>query len=139
MVENYNSKILLHRRQDTGSGTGTQRSNEQMGIPVVILNPEEVASGNHGGGSAPNSPLSSAVNVTSVATPLPATALSGRKDVMLYNTDQKTLYVGGSGVTTVNGFPVPSGEFVFPFPVNESPIYGIYATGSGDVRVLEIG
>jgi hypothetical protein len=140
MVENYNQKILLHRRQNTASGpAGTQRGDEQPGIPVVILNPEEVSSGNHGGGSAPNSPLSSTVTVLNTATPLPASVLTNRKTVMLYNTDQKTMYIGGSGVTVANGFPVPSGEFTFPYPVNESPLYGIYATGSGDVRVLEIG
>lgn len=56
------------------------------------------------------------------------------------NTDATiTLYVGGSGVTTAQGFPVLAGATVKLGELGaDDALYGITSSGSIDVRVLEL-
>ncbi len=55
-----------------------------------------------------------------------------------------TVYVGGSDVTTANGFPVPAGtpfsvSRAFPSALSSSMAwYGIVAAGTEAVRVLKV-
>lgn len=81
-------------------------------------------------------PLSSAVSVTTSATLLPASALTNRTSLCVYNNGSATLFVGTSGVTTSTGFPVPAGG-AFCDDVGSQPYYGIVASGTVEARVLE--
>jgi len=80
---------------------------------------------------------SSAVTVTTAATALPTTPVSGRITQNIRNKGAQTLYIGGSDVTVANGFPIEPGE-AYPVDVNEGAIlYGIVASGTASVKVLE--
>ncbi len=130
-------KEILHRKEATPAGpAGTQRGTEQRGIPVVLLNPEELFAESFGNINI----LSTSVTVDDSPTALPAISLSDRKRLLIYNLDPKTLYIGGSGVTESTGLPVPSGLFqpFHLFPIGSAQLFGIYPSGSGDVRVMEI-
>ncbi|MHB9019361.1 MAG: hypothetical protein ACYC3G_00585 [Minisyncoccota bacterium] len=82
-----------------------------------------------------------AVSVTQVATKLcvGAAAAAGRRKVRIHNTDAAlTIYLGGSGVTTANGFPLKFGEHVEFNLSSGVELYGIAGTGETvNVRVLE--
>ena len=83
---------------------------------------------------------SSTTTVTTSATALPATALAGREAIAIYNTTAATVtvYIGGSDVTTSNGFPLTSSAPAITVDVDDSVvIYGICAS-SADVRTLEV-
>jgi hypothetical protein len=81
-------------------------------------------------------PLSTAVSVGNTATLLPASVLTSRVSLCVYNNGAATMFIGTSGVTTVNGLPLPAGG-VFCDDVGTQPYYGIVAAGTVDARVLE--
>lgn len=81
----------------------------------------------------------SAVSVGTSATALPATALSGRRLVVVRNAGSVTVYLGASDVTTTAGWPLEPGWSLQLALGAELAIYGIVASGSGAVRVLEVG
>jgi len=80
-----------------------------------------------------------AVTVGNTATALPTTPLANRKSIAVRNNSGTvTIYVGGSDVTTANGYPVLPYEGL-PFNMSSGALlYGITASGTADVRVLEI-
>jgi len=84
---------------------------------------------------------SSGYEVVANATRLPSGTqnLSGRRVIALYNDGPSKAYIGPSGVTPANGYPLPTGvEKAFALAANVD----IYVTTSGsqttNVRVLEI-
>ena len=84
--------------------------------------------------------------VALTAAPCPATQLSSRSAVSIYNGDGATIYVGpDANVTDATGFPVPAGAFQsYNLTFTSSPLagqlwcYSVAGTGSGVVRILEI-
>jgi hypothetical protein len=61
----------------------------------------------------------------------------GRKWILVYNNGSDTIYVGGLGVTTSSGVPVPAGgPASFPYGANIQ-LYAISATAGQDVRTME--
>jgi len=83
---------------------------------------------------------SSKVSVTGTATALPATGLVGREAIAIYNNTSATevLYIGGSDVTTSNGFPLTSSAPAITLDLDATVIiYGISDGTTVDVRVLE--
>ncbi len=129
MADNYTFK-------DAGGNTITHAS-------------EEIASGVHASEHVPvdaagveiyykgSTVLSSAVSVATTATALPASALSGRRALIIANFGSATIYLGASGVTTAAGFPLLAGQSV-SLEVGALAIYGIVATGTVAARVMEI-
>lgn len=81
--------------------------------------------------------LTNGVSVTTSATQLPATTLAKRRAVGIYNAGSVTVYVGGSDVTTSNGWPVAVGAAI-TFDIGRAALYGIVSTGTCDVRVMEL-
>jgi hypothetical protein len=86
-----------------------------------------------------------AVSVGTTATPL-AAARTGRTKIAFANNGGTTLYVGDANVTTATGLPVAAGQTLFwesIYSVFESVVtdqdawYGVVASGTCDVRVLE--
>ena len=88
---------------------------------------------------------SSVVAVGTTPTPLTPGADSDEngtyRDVALTNTDAlATVYLGGPTVTTANGFPLEAGTGrAFDALSVTSPVYGIVATDTVNVAVLEVG
>lgn len=81
---------------------------------------------------------SAAVTVTTSATALHA-ADADPHSVAVANVGASTVYLGGSDVTTANGFPLAAGASV---PVGLSPseiLYGRVTSGTVEVRVLRQG
>lgn len=83
-------------------------------------------------------PLSTLVTVGTQPTPLPATPITQRRSLLIFNDSGETLYIGGANVTTSNGLPVLDQSYSPPIDAGEyMKIYGIMASG-GDVRVFEV-
>lgn len=81
--------------------------------------------------------LSGAVSVAATATALPASALSGRRALFVYNNGSATIFLGASGVTTSAGFPLLPGQSV-SLETGALAIYGIVASGTVEARVMEV-
>jgi len=82
------------------------------------------------------------VTITSSITSIPATALSGRKSLLIKNLDTTTtIFIGNidctADETSTGGFPLAYHE-TFQGDIGENTIiYGIVASGSASVSVLE--
>jgi len=65
--------------------------------------------------------------------------LTKRKTVSMFNNGSTTIYLGGSDVAVGNGYPIyPKGAQ----DIDMNPdckIYGIVASSTGDLRILELG
>jgi hypothetical protein len=84
--------------------------------------------------------VSTAVSVTGTATALPASGITGPTTVrtLIYNNGTATIYVGGSDVTTSNGIPIEVGSSLGMDVTVTETLYGIAASGTHNVRVLEV-
>lgn len=49
------------------------------------------------------------------------------------------LYLGRAGVSTATGFPLPAGTTISLDLQSSEDVYGVLATGTGTVSVLETG
>lgn len=112
-------------------GSGTATANTQRVIlatdnPTTAVKLSKVAAAN----------VATAVTVTTSATLLPASALTGRISLCVYNNGAATIYLGPSGVTAASGFPLPAGG-AFCDDVGAQAYYGIAAAGTVEARVLE--
>lgn len=76
------------------------------------------------------------VGVTAVA--LPASALSNRRTVTIYNNGAATIYVGPAAVTTSSGLPIAPGSAFSLDLAAGVVLYGISGSASQNVRVLEV-
>lgn len=84
-----------------------------------------------------------AVSVATTATRLDTAAETDTQPgsaVAVYNNGSATVYLGDSDVTTATGFPLAAGSsMAFEFDVSKDALYGIVASGTVAVRVLETG
>ncbi len=81
--------------------------------------------------------LSTAVSVATAATLLPASALTGRRVLWIYNNGSATIFLGPAAVTTANGFPLLPGQSV-ALEVGALAVYGRVAAGTVEARVMEV-
>lgn len=82
----------------------------------------------------------SAVTVTDTATLLPTTNLQNRKAITIFNMSTTNwIYLGGSGVTSANGYPLTPRQGL-PFDMSSGALlYGICETGkTAEARTLEV-
>lgn len=85
-----------------------------------------------------SSVASSAASVGTTAAALVASALSGRRRLLIQNLGANAIFVGGASVTTGNGIRIPAGanvELELGAAVN---LHALCASGSADVRILEM-
>jgi hypothetical protein len=76
-------------------------------------------------------------NVTAVGGKLITTDLTDRKHVWIYNNGTKTVFLGPSGVTSSDGFPLFKGG-ILPAEIGAAvAIHCVSATGTQDVRVMQ--
>jgi len=80
---------------------------------------------------------SQAVTINATATPIPSTPLQYRRGMLIMNSGTNIVYLGGSDVTTANGFNFYP-RAVVKLDIAESvSIYGISAAGGDTVKILE--
>lgn len=82
--------------------------------------------------------MNTSVSIGTTPTLLPATAQTNRRLVIVYNNSGATVYLGGSDVTPGTGMPLANAT---SFSINldeKALLYGIEATGSREVRVMEV-
>lgn len=83
-----------------------------------------------------------AVTVATTATQLDTNGRPrsrGGQSLSAYNDGAATVYLGGADVTTAAGYPLAAGEHM-AFDLNGGDqLFGIVASGTVAVRVLEIG
>jgi hypothetical protein len=91
---------------------------------------------NQGTPKIATAPLSSSVTCANTATALPASALTNRVSLCVYNAGANTLYLGPAGVTTGNGLPLPVGAY-WCDDVGTVAYYCIVAAGTEAARILE--
>jgi hypothetical protein len=65
-------------------------------------------------------------------------ALASRKYLSVYNNGNKMVYVGQSGVSTTNGFPLPPGSILDMRLGAAVALHAVSQAGSQDVRALEL-
>ena len=76
------------------------------------------------------------VSVTTSATALPTTPYSKRRSLLIQNAGTAVIYIGGSDVTTANGFPLYPRGVLRVDAADDVTIYAI-AGSTQAVRVLE--
>lgn len=77
-------------------------------------------------------------DVTTTSAALLTTNLSNRKYIYLYNNGNKTVYIGGSGVATTDGFPVFPGSMLEMRAGAAVSIHAVSEAGTQDIRALQI-
>lgn len=80
------------------------------------------------------------ITVTTTATAMPSDPIDNRRSMIIFNNDStKTLYIGGSGVSTANGLPVLAQTFSPPIDAGvKMLIYGVVSSGTLNARILEV-
>lgn len=83
--------------------------------------------------------LSTQVDVGSSATQIPASNLSQRRSMIVFNNDSsKTVFIGDENVNTEDGMPVFPKQFSPSLDVGDIvDVYAITTSGTVDVRILE--
>jgi hypothetical protein len=79
-----------------------------------------------------------ALSVANTAQDAVASPLSARKYLFLYNNDSKKMYIGQSGVSAANGFPVSPGAYVELRAGAAIDLEFVSAQTSHDLRYLEL-
>jgi len=116
--------------------------NDSTGAPIDSANPLEVTGTFVTTLEQIETPLqNSTITVTATVTNLIPTAYTDRKSVVVSNNSvdpSAVVYIGKSDVTALNGTPLEPKEKFFIDLVDTQTIYGITATGTSDVRILEL-
>lgn len=83
------------------------------------------------------------VSVTTTPTAINSTADTGGimgQSSLAYNDGAVTVYLGGSNVTTANGYPFPAGASLTIDAVSgDDVVYGVVASGTCNVRLVTLG
>ena len=80
-----------------------------------------------------------AIAISGIQSALPDTPLKSRRALVLHNSGPDTLYIGPSGTTTLNGFPINTNEKI-SIDITGNPnvyVYGI-SNGIANIRILEL-
>lgn len=126
--------FVLAVRQDT---TGSLTSANGDYSPFAINAVSELKTSD----KADSTMLQQLVSVANTATPLPATALANRKNLMVQNIGTKKTYIGSATVTSsgaTQGLELPVGGIYAADVGGNIAVNGIVATGTNNVIVLEL-
>lgn len=81
--------------------------------------------------------LSATTTVAITATAIPATALSRRDTIVIYNNSAVTVFIGHAGVSIANGYPLKPSASITIDSDDSVVWYGIVAAGTANVRSIE--
>lgn len=96
---------------------------------VAVMNPQDF--------SVYLGAKSTGITVTTTAAPLISSALVGRRVITIYNNGAGPIYIGGSDVTTSNGYPIPAtGQL--SIDLHAALTLWAVAGSSINVRILEL-
>ena len=114
-----------------GVNAVTQERN-LVGTAVVVINPED---------NAVAGPLRAdqlSVGTTASKLPPPGSGhLDHRREIRIHNLGGDTLFIGQSGVTVNDGFPVTSGNSIALEAKTVVDLWGV-SDGSADIRMLQL-
>lgn len=79
---------------------------------------------------------SAAVSVGTAATAIVASPTVSSRSVTVTNNGSTVIFIGGAGVTTATGTPLPPGAS-YTVENYKAALYGVVASGTGDARYLE--
>lgn len=84
--------------------------------------------------------VSQQIAVSTTAVLLSADADRGGASLRIVAPAAATLYIGGSGVTSTNGFPIAQGVSFGPVELAgpNDQVWGVLSTGTGTVQVLQV-
>lgn len=82
--------------------------------------------------------VTSAVSVANTATQLVSSALTERKEIIVQNLESRAIFLGNNLVTTSTGIRVPARGSITLKVGPGIDFYGITASGTADVRILEL-
>lgn len=105
---------LAHTQDSIRLGDGTSLitstlEGSKQALDVYVANSIDVDDG------LANTAIATAANTLTTggtAQDLVASPLASRKYLFVYNNDNQTMYIGATGVTAANGFPVPPGSLL---------------------------
>ncbi len=80
----------------------------------------------------------SSETVTTTSGALFTSPLANRKHVYIYNHGNQRVYIGASGVSTANGFPIFAGSLLQARIGDAVAIHAVAQAGSQDVRTLQL-
>jgi hypothetical protein len=79
------------------------------------------------------------LNTADTAEAVKASALANRKYLWIYNNDNTKVFLGGSGVTAANGFPVSPGSYMeLRAGAAVSPFFVGQSGKTPEIRTLEL-
>jgi hypothetical protein len=81
--------------------------------------------------------LSTSQVTVTVAATLLAPAIKNRQGLMIANTGGQTIYLGGSGVTTVTGYPLAMATEITLEDFKDNALYGIVAAATCTSAVMQ--
>ena len=115
-----------------GDGTNLVTSTtvgSDIGLDVFNLNDPSVAI---------SSAIATTKDATGTAAAIVTAPLASRKMLYVYNNGNKSIFLGGSGVSLAAGFPVPPGAMLDLRAGPAVALEMITASGTVDVRTLEL-
>ena len=77
------------------------------------------------------------ITVTTSATAIPSSNLSGRRTIIIVNISTSNVFLGDSSVTTANGYQLYSQQSISADLADNVTVYGIVSAGTAEVRTLE--
>jgi hypothetical protein len=117
-----------------GASTSALQTTGNASLTTLITNLLELIAS-----TVPNiSYVSTLVTVTTAATKLPATNLTGRKNMIIFNDSGANIFHGPAGVTATTGVRIANQTAAYLTVGPAIDVYAIRASGSGPVIVQEI-
>jgi len=142
IVEGINVEVDLSHLDDSvrlGDGTNFFTSTTigaDIGLDVNIINSLTVNDA-----ALANTAIANAANTLDVANTaenVVASPLANRKYLFIYNNGNKTAYIGASGVSAANGFPMPPGSMIELRAGDALDIEWVSNNTSQNIRTLEL-
>jgi len=117
----------------THDGSGNAITSTGGALDVNVASIEDAALANTAIASGATTQATANTPVDVVASPL-----ASRKYLFLYNNDNRKMYVGPSGVTTANGFPVSPGSYLEMRAGASVDIEFVSAKAAHELRYMEL-
>ena len=119
----------------THDGSGTAISSTGTSLDVNVTNSIDV---DDGLANTAIKQVVESVGTSAAAIVDGADELASRKYLMIYNNDTQDAYIGDSGVTAANGFPIPPGAILETRIGDAVDVYMIGDKAAMDIRTLQL-
>lgn len=138
-VSMINAGTLTSSGTTTGVGTISNIGSLGMLTAGTITSVTNLAGGSVNVLPLPGSILTTAITIGTAGTAgIPASVLTNRKSFVGYNIGVQTVYIGGTGVTTTSGIPIPPNSYTPALDLGTGILYGVAAAAGGTIIALEV-